>query len=89
MTQPATPLLSQPGPTRVLKIICILVCVLSASCGRHHEAAQNNSSATNLTQQEMEDRARIQSINWQSPTNTDPLAEAMRYAEKMGQEKTS
>jgi hypothetical protein len=86
MTQPATPLLSEPGQTRVLKVICILVCVLSAGCGRH-EPQPNNSSATNLTQQEMEDRARIQSANWQSPTNTDPLAEAMRYADKMGQEK--
>jgi hypothetical protein len=87
MTQPVTPLLSESSPTRVLKIICILVCVLSASCGRHHEAAQSNSSATNLTQQEMEDRARIQSANWQSPTNTDPLAVAMRYADKQYQEK--
>ncbi len=86
MTQPATPLLPEPGPMRILKIICILVWVLSAGCGRH-EPQPNNSSATKLTQQEMEDRARIQSANWQSPTNTDPLAVAMREADKIYQEK--
>ncbi len=67
-------------------ILAIISC-LFAGCGRHAETAMENSSATNLTQQEMEDRARIQSVNWQSPTDTSPLAEAMRKADKIYQEK--
>jgi hypothetical protein len=51
MTQPATPLLSEPGQIRALKIICILFCVLSASCGCHHAALPSNSAATNPSAQ--------------------------------------
>jgi hypothetical protein len=47
MTQPATPLLSEPGQTRVLKVICILVCVLSASCVRAGEGSPSVLSVTN------------------------------------------
>jgi hypothetical protein len=47
MTQPATPLLSKPGQTRVLKVICTLVCVLSAGCASNHEGSPNFLSATN------------------------------------------
>ena len=49
MTQPATPLLSKSGQNRVLKVICILVLCAVTSCGRHHEAAQSDSSATNAS----------------------------------------
>ncbi len=47
MTQPPTPLLSEPGPIRVLKIICILVCVLSVSCVRAGEGSPGVLSVTN------------------------------------------
>jgi len=74
MTQPATPLLSEPGPIRVLKIICILICVLSASCGRHHEASPSNSSATNPTVQTTSGQDTNQSESWHwDQAKTDAL----------------
>jgi hypothetical protein len=51
MTQPAAPLLSGSGPTRVLKVICILVCVLSAGCASNHEGSPSVLSATNAPPQ--------------------------------------
>ena len=51
MTQPATPLLSEPGQIRVLKHICILLCVLSASCVRAGEGSPNVPSTTNAPAQ--------------------------------------
>jgi hypothetical protein len=52
MTQPATPLLSEPGPTRVLKVICILVCMLSAGgYASDHEGSSSSLSATNTPPQ--------------------------------------
>jgi hypothetical protein len=51
MTQPAIPLLSESSQTRVLKIICILVCVLSVSCASNHEGSPSSSSATNAPSQ--------------------------------------
>jgi hypothetical protein len=88
MTQPATPLLSKPGQTRVLKIICILFCVLSASCGRHHEAASGDSSATNPAQAVAVDQGTNQPGNWRSDqTKTDALAEALAYAAMVREKK--
>jgi hypothetical protein len=49
---------------RVLKVICILFCVLSASCGRHHEASPSNSSATNPPAQATSGQDTNQSDNW-------------------------
>jgi hypothetical protein len=51
MTQPATPLLSEPGPNCALKIICILVFVLSVSCVRAGEGSPSSLSATNAPPQ--------------------------------------
>jgi hypothetical protein len=51
MTRPATPLLSETGPTDVLKVVCILVCVLSAGCASNHEDSPSSSSATNAPTQ--------------------------------------
>jgi hypothetical protein len=51
MTQPATPLLSEPGQNRVLKVICILICVLSVSCVRAGEGSPSVPSATNPSAQ--------------------------------------
>jgi hypothetical protein len=51
MTQPATPLLSEPGQIRVLKIICILVCVLSVSCVRAGDGSPPASLPTNASPQ--------------------------------------
>jgi hypothetical protein len=71
---------------RVLKVICILCGVLSTSCGRH-EPPPNNSSATNPAEAVVVDQGTNQLASWQSPTNTDPWAEAMRKADKIYQEK--
>jgi hypothetical protein len=86
MTQPATPLLSEPGPTRVLKVICIFVCVLSAGCGRH-EPPPNNSSAANSALAVAADQSTNQS-DWQyEQRRRDALAKAMADSEKDYEEK--
>jgi hypothetical protein len=51
MTQPATPLLSEPGQTRALKIICILVCMLSVSCVHGGDSSSSVSLPTNTSSQ--------------------------------------
>jgi hypothetical protein len=51
MIQPATPLLSESSQTRVLKIICLLVCVLSVSCVRAGDGSPSVLSVTNAPPQ--------------------------------------
>lgn len=81
MTQPATPLLSEPGSTRVLKIICILFCVLSTSCGRHRETSPSDSSATNQSAQATSGQDTNRTDNWHWDQ-----AKADALKEKIGRE---
>jgi hypothetical protein len=71
MTQPATPLLSEPGPTRVLKIICVLFCVLSASCSQYHGASNN--SASRSGEREYEEANRHPEMLQHPPLSEWPL----------------
>ena len=81
MTQPATPLLSEPGQTPVLKIICILVCVLSVSCVRAGEGSPDVLSATNTPHQ-------VTSSEFSKQTGSnDALRAALDYAAKQREDR--
>jgi hypothetical protein len=81
MTQPATPLLSEPGQIRVLKIICILVCMLSTGYASDQEGSPSSPSATNTPHQMTSSEfSRLIGSN-------DTLRAAFDYAEKQGEDR--
>ena len=81
MTPPATPLLSESSQTRVLKIICILVCVLSVSCVYGGEGATGVPSATN-TPHQMTSSEFSKMIG-----SNDTLRASFDYSEKQGEDR--
>jgi hypothetical protein len=86
MTKPATPLLSEPGPTRVLKIICILVCMLSVSCVRAGEGSPSSLSATNTPPQTISPEMTQQSKSNETE-RAAALREAFQYADKQAEDR--
>jgi hypothetical protein len=85
MTQPATPLLSEPGQTRVLKIICILVCVLSVSCVHGGEGSPTVLSATNTPPQISPEMTQQSKSN--ETERAAALREAFQYADKQAEDR--
>ena len=86
MTQPATPLLSKPGQTRVLKIICILVCVLSVSCVRGGEGSPPALLPTNTPSQTSSPEMTQQSKSNETE-RAAALREALQYAAKQAEDR--
>ena len=70
-----------------IRVIVATASCLFAGCGRHHKVVQKNSTDTNPAQVVVADQDTNQSADWQSQTNTDPWAVAMRKADRIYQEK--
>jgi hypothetical protein len=86
MTQPATPLLSEPGQTRILKIICILVCVLSVSCVHSGEDSPPALLSTNAPPQTISPKMTQQSKSNETE-RAAALREAFQYAAKQAEDR--
>jgi hypothetical protein len=86
MTQPATPLLSEPGPIRVLKVICILVCALSVSCVRAGEGSPSSLSPTNTPPQTISPEMTQQSKSNETERAV-ALREALQYSAKQAEDR--
>jgi hypothetical protein len=86
MTQPATPLLSEPGQIRVLKVICILVCVLSVSCVQGGEGSPLALLSTNTPPQTISPEMTQQS-NSNEIKRAALLREALQYADKQAEDR--
>jgi hypothetical protein len=86
MTQPAIPLLSEPGQTRALKVICILVCVLSVNCVHGGEGSPPALLSTNTPPQTISPEMTQQS-NSNEIKRAALLREALQYAAKQREDR--
>jgi hypothetical protein len=86
MTQPASPLLSEPGQVRVLKVVCILFCMLSAGYASDQEGLPSSLSATNTPPQTISPETTQQSKSNETE-RAAALQEALQFSAKQAEDR--